>query len=114
MKDDPGFKFDYDRDTQFGRNGPKFIINKNVLKAGTDYYISVRFKDSTVGQAKMIVKYAKIPLVTSCETRPSSGISLRTWFRLRCEEKPPIDKNNFYYLFINEALSKCVIDKERH
>jgi hypothetical protein len=101
------FSFDYNKNTHFGRIGPKFIVSKDVLKPSTEYLVTLRLKNAPrKGKTTMAVKYAVIPAVESCEIRPPSGKSLHTKFTLHCIEVPPPDKNNFYELYVDETLSE--------
>jgi hypothetical protein len=97
-KDDT-FKFDYAKDTHFGRNTYKFVIAKNVLKPGT-YIVTVVLKETSdqVGKAIKELTFPGTPSVDICGTLPNSGTTSETLFKIQCRQKH-FTEPNFYELY---------------
>ena len=83
-KNDPDFKFDYKKNTQFGQNTNKFIILKDVL-VPEEYLFEVRLRDTVPlkGRAVMNLRFPAPPKVTTCRVTPNQG-TVATRFTLLC------------------------------
>lgn len=100
--------FDYEKNTQFGRNTVKFAIKKATL-AAKEYEVSVKLEPGIKrhGEARIVLTFKASPKIQNCTITPQRGKAAWTPFNWLCYQKDQLERN--YYELVAKDVNRKYI-----